>query len=61
MHVDQAEGFISHGHESKVCKLMKSIYCLKQASPNWNILFDESIKMFGFSLTMVEPCIYRKG
>ena len=27
--MDQPEGFISHGQESKVCKLMRSIYDLK--------------------------------
>ena len=27
--MDQPEGFISHGQESKVCKLMRSMYDLK--------------------------------
>ena len=30
--MDQSEGFISHGQEPKVCKLMRSIYGLKQLS-----------------------------
>ena len=58
--MDQPEGFISHGQESKVCKLMRSIYGLKQASCNWNICFDEAIKSFGFSQNMDEPCVYKK-
>ena len=58
--MDRPEGFISHGQESKVCKLMRSIYSLKQASRSWNIHFDEAIKSFGFSQNMDEPCVYKK-
>ena len=47
--MDQLEGFMSRGQESKVCKLMRSIYELKQALHSWNIRFDEAIKSFGFS------------
>ena len=48
VHMTQPEGFIS-GNGSKVCKLQRSIYGLKQASRSWNIRFDETIKEFGFS------------
>ena len=58
--MDQPKGFISHGQESKVCKLMRSIYGLKQASRSWNICFHEAIKSFGFSQNMDEPCVYKK-
>ena len=44
----QRKGFTS-GSGSKVCKLQRSIYGLKQASRSWNIRFDETIKEFGFS------------
>ena len=54
------EDFISYGQESKVCKLMRFIYGLKQASCSWNIHFDEAIKSFGFSQNMDEPCVYKK-
>ena len=42
------ESFTSK-YGSKVCKLQRSIYGLKQASRSWNIRFDETIKEFGFS------------
>ena len=58
--MDQLEGFISHGQESKLCKLMRSIYGLKQASRSWNIRFDEAIKSFGFSQNTNEPRVYKK-
>ena len=48
VYMTQPEGFIFE-NGSKVCKLHKSIYGLKQASRSWNIQFDETIKEFGFS------------
>ena len=54
----QPEGFISID-ESKVCKLQRSIYGLKQASRSWNLYFDKVIKMYGFIKNKEEPCIYR--
>ena len=45
---------------NKVCKLQRSIYGLKQASRSWNILFDETIKEFGFSQNLDESCVYKK-
>ncbi len=44
----QPKGFVYPGQESKVCKLERSIYGLKQASRSWNIRFDQAIKSFGF-------------
>ena len=54
----QPEGFTSTD-ESKVCKLQRSIYGLKQASRSWNIHFDRTIKMHGFIKNGEEPCIYK--
>ena len=54
----QPEGFTSTD-ESKVCKLKRSIYGLKQASRSWNMCFDKVIKMYDFVKNREEPYIYK--
>ncbi|KAL8097695.1 hypothetical protein AgCh_030709 [Apium graveolens] len=56
----QSEGFLSKGNEHLVCKLLRTIYGLRQASRRWNIHFDETIKEFGFIKNIDEPCVYKK-
>ena len=50
---------MAKGHEQKVCKLLRSIYGLKQASRSWNLRFDETIKTYGFEQNVDEPCVYK--
>ena len=47
IYMSQPKGFIKKDQEQKVCRLLKSIYGLKQASRSWNIRIDETIKSFG--------------
>ena len=54
----QPEGFISTD-ESKVYKLQRSTYGLKQASQSWNIHFDKVIRTYDFIRNIEEPCIYK--
>ena len=54
----QPEGFASID-ESKVCKLNRSIYGLKQVSRSWVMHFDEVIKMYGFVMNGEEPYVYK--
>src|SRR3954465_1587595 len=56
----QPEGFVDPQNASKVCKLQKSIYGLKQASRSWNIRFKEVVKSFGFIENEKEPCVFKK-
>ena len=53
----QPEGFTSTD-ESKVWKLKRSIYGLKQTSGSWNMYFDKMIKLYDFIRNKKEPCIY---
>ena len=59
IYMSQPDGFIKEGQEQKVCKLLKSIYGLKQASRSWNIKFDETIKSYGFHQSVDEACVYK--
>ena len=43
-----------------MCKLLRTIYGLRQASRRWNIRFDEIIKEFDFIKNIDEPCVYKK-
>ena len=54
----QPEDFTSID-ESKVCKLQRSIYELKQASRSWNMYFDKVIRTYGFIRNEEEPYIYK--
>ncbi|KAJ9552454.1 hypothetical protein OSB04_016499 [Centaurea solstitialis] len=49
IYMEQPEGFEDPKNPNKVCKVLKSIYGLKQASRSWNLHFDERIKEFGFA------------
>jgi len=60
LYMIQPEGFVDPKDVSKVCKLQRSIYGLKQASRSWNLRFDEVIKGFGFVQNYEESCIYKK-
>ena len=42
IYMEQPKGFESED-SSKVCKIKRSIYCLKQALRSWNHHFDEAI------------------
>ena len=58
MYIIQPERFTSTD-ESKVCKLNRSIYELKQASKSWNMHFDKVIKMYDFVRNEEKSCIYK--
>ena len=55
----QPDGFKVKDQENKVCKLLKSIYGLKQASRSWNIRFDQVVKTYGFEQNVDETCVYK--
>jgi hypothetical protein len=60
VYMEQLEGFIFPGNEEKVCKLVKSLYGLKQALKQWHEKFDKAILLNGFHHNSVDKCMYSK-
>ncbi|KAJ1038315.1 hypothetical protein NDA10_002763 [Ustilago hordei] len=46
---------------SKVYKVVKGLYGLKQSGQEWNQEFDRSLRCMGFFQVECAPCIYTKG
>jgi hypothetical protein len=58
IYMEQPQGFIVEGQESKVCRLHKAIYGLKQASRAWNLQFHGVLLELGFTRTYSDAGIY---
>jgi hypothetical protein len=58
IYMTQPDGFIVKGQEDKVCKLLKSLYGLKQASKQWHEKFDITLISVGFSVNEADRCVY---
>ena len=52
--------FVIEGKERMGCRLKKSIYGLKQASRQWYLKFDQTIRNFGFKENVEDNCVYAK-
>ena len=62
LYMYQPEGFEIDPAE-KVCRLVKSLYGLKQSARNWQILLSEIFKEAEFFSLFADPCVFflRKG
>jgi hypothetical protein len=60
VYMAQPKGFVMEGKEQMGCRLKKSIYGLKQASRQWYLKFDKTIKHFGFKENIEDNCVYSK-
>ena len=56
--MQQPIGYIVPNKEHLICKLKKSLYCLKQSPRCWNKAFCEYVKTVGFSQSAVDPCVF---
>lgn len=56
IYMAQPEGF--QDGTSKVCRLNKSLYGLKQASKVWNQKLDAALREFGLTRSKTDACIY---
>ena len=60
VYMAQPKGFVVEGKECIGCCLKKSIYGLKQASRQWYLKFDGTIRNFGFQENVEDNCVYAK-
>jgi hypothetical protein len=58
IYMEQPEGFVKKGQEKKVCRLLKAIYGLEQATLQWNKALHDSLVKMGFIHTFADPGVY---
>jgi hypothetical protein len=63
IYMEQPPMFERKGMESKVCRLLKPIYGLKQSPRCWNKKFHQTVTKMGFERTKSDYCVYvlRRG
>ena len=60
VYMAQPKGFVMEGKERMGYRLKKLIFGLKQASRQWYLKFDKTIRNFGFKENVEDNCIYVK-
>ena len=60
IYMDQPEGYTKKGQEEKVCRLLKSLYGLKQSALQWNKELHKSLLTLGFICTWSDASVYYK-
>ncbi|KAK2997052.1 hypothetical protein RJ639_024968 [Escallonia herrerae] len=61
IYIEQPEGFVAPNHKRKVCKLVKSLYGLKQTPKQWHENFNKVMIENGFRIKECDKCVYVKG
>jgi hypothetical protein len=55
--MDRPDGFVVKGEEQKVCKLLKSLYDLKQAPKQWHEKFATTLTSAGYVVNEADMCV----
>jgi hypothetical protein len=58
IYMEQPTGFVANVQEGMVCKLLKSLYGLKQAHKQWHEKFDRTLTYVGFVVNEADKCVY---
>ena len=61
VYVQQPPGFIAKGGSSKVLRLKKALYGLRQAPRAWNSRLDKELLKLGFEKNPLEHAVYRRS
>ncbi|PHU26689.1 putative polyol transporter 3 [Capsicum chinense] len=60
IYMEQPEGFVVPEKENKVCKLIKSLYGLKQTPKQWHAKFDQTMLANRIKIKECDKCVYIK-
>ena len=60
IYMEQPEGFISPRQEKKVCRLVKSLYGLKQTLKHWHQKFHSVMLANDLKINECDKCVYVK-
>lgn len=60
VYVTQPDGFVKKGQESKVYRLLKALYGLRQAPREWNARLDKCLTELGFVKCQHEQAVYTR-
>ena len=58
IYMQQPEGHVDPKYPDYVCKLLKSLFGLKQAAHMWNQLLSKTLKTFGFRQLMTDTSCF---
>jgi hypothetical protein len=58
IYMDQSDGFVANGQEEKMCKLLKSLYGLKEAPKQWHEKFNITLTTVSFVVNKADKCVY---
>ena len=61
IYMDQSKGFITLRQEKNVCKVVKSLYGLKQVPKQWHEKFDNIMISNDFKIYECDKCVYAKS
>jgi hypothetical protein len=54
--MNQPEGY--NDGTARLCRLIKTLYGLKQSGREWNAKLDTKLQKIGFERLQSDPCIY---
>ena len=60
IYMQQPDGYQVSGKENLICRLKKSLYCLKQAPRCWNQALKEFMTQAGFVQSNAEPYVFTR-